>query len=103
MSHPTFDYLRLKKSWLIVGRWDNIIVTMDVLQPNKTDALAYLDQGALPPPRYARATLQFNSQQPVRMYDMNKAAPDLKTFVGELQIPKFPWNPSGNLQTNPGG
>jgi primary-amine oxidase len=36
---------------------------MDVLQPNKTEALAYLDHDGPPPPRYARATLQFNSQE----------------------------------------
>lgn len=45
----------------------------------------------------------FGTKQPTCAYDMNKAAPDLSTFVGEIQIPKFPWNPSGSLQTNPGG
>lgn len=34
---------------------------MDLLQPNKTDALAYLDEDGPAPVRYARATLQFNS------------------------------------------
>lgn len=37
-------------------------MTMDLLQPNKTDALAYLDDNGPPPARFARATLQFNSQ-----------------------------------------
>ena len=36
---------------------------MDVLQPNKTDALAYLEEDGPEPPRYARATLQFNSKE----------------------------------------
>ena len=45
----------------------------------------------------------FGTKQPTCAYDMNKAAPDLSSFVGEIQIPKFPWNPSGSLQTNPGG
>lgn len=46
----------------MVRSWDNVIVTMDVLQPNKSDALAYLEGRGPAPARYARATLQFNSQ-----------------------------------------
>jgi primary-amine oxidase len=42
--------------------WDNVIVSLDILNPNKTDALAYLEGHGLAPVRYARATLQFNSQ-----------------------------------------
>jgi primary-amine oxidase len=45
----------------------------------------------------------FGTQPPVCMYDMSMAAPNLDTFLGELMIPKFPWNPSGSLQTSPGG
>jgi primary-amine oxidase len=36
-------------------------VNLDVLQPNKTDALAYLDESGPEPTRFARATLQFGS------------------------------------------
>nr|CEG04517.1 unnamed protein product [Fusarium clavum] len=42
--------------------WDNVIVSLDLLQPNKTDALAYLEGNGPAPNRYARATLQFNSR-----------------------------------------
>ncbi|KAM0198542.1 hypothetical protein ACHAPI_004069 [Fusarium lateritium] len=42
--------------------WDNVIVSLDLLQPNKTDALTYLEGNGPAPTRYARATLQFNSQ-----------------------------------------
>ena len=45
------------------SRWDNVIVTMDILQPDKKDSLAYLDENGPTPDRYARATLQFNSQE----------------------------------------
>ncbi|KAK7427647.1 hypothetical protein QQZ08_005922 [Neonectria magnoliae] len=45
----------------------------------------------------------FGTKQPTCAYDMKNAAPDLSSFVGEIEIPKFPWNPSGSLQTNPGG
>lgn len=37
-------------------------MSMDLLQPNKTDALTYLEGNGPAPARYARATLQFNSQ-----------------------------------------
>lgn len=46
---------------------------------------------------------RFGVKQPTCALDMNTVAPDLSTFVGEIEIPKFPWNPSGSLQTNPGG
>ena len=45
----------------------------------------------------------FGTKLPTCAYDMNNAAPDLGSFIGEIVIPKFPWNPSGSLQTNPGG
>lgn len=45
----------------------------------------------------------FGTEQPICLYDMNQAAPDLSSFIGEIAISKFPWNPSGSLQTNPGG
>jgi len=47
---------------LIIYSWDNVIVSLDLLQPNKTDALTYLEGNGPAPTRYARATLQFNSQ-----------------------------------------
>lgn len=46
----------------ILYSWDNVIVSLDLLQPNKTDALIYLEGNGPAPTRYARATLQFNSQ-----------------------------------------
>ncbi|KAM0548794.1 hypothetical protein ACHAPJ_009791 [Fusarium lateritium] len=45
----------------------------------------------------------FGAKLPTCAFDMNKAAPDLSSFVGEIEIAKFPFNPSGSLQTNPGG
>ncbi|OCL04443.1 amine oxidase catalytic domain-containing protein [Glonium stellatum] len=41
--------------------WDNIILGLELLQPNKSDALSYLDSGAPAPGRYARATVQFGA------------------------------------------
>jgi primary-amine oxidase len=45
----------------------------------------------------------FGTKQPTCAFDMKNVTPKLDSFVGELQIPKFPFNPSGSLQTNPGG
>ncbi|KAL9111597.1 MAG: hypothetical protein Q9187_007909 [Circinaria calcarea] len=41
--------------------WDNVILTVELLQPNKSDALSYLDSGAQAPARYAKTTLQFGA------------------------------------------
>ena len=36
-------------------------MTIDLLQPNKSDAIKYLDQGGPAPSRYAQATIQFGA------------------------------------------
>ena len=36
-------------------------MTLDLLQPNKTDAINYLDKNASAPTRYAQATLSFGA------------------------------------------
>lgn len=38
-------------------------LSIDLLQPNKTDVLPFLAGGGTAPPRYARATLAFGSSQ----------------------------------------
>jgi primary-amine oxidase len=45
----------------------------------------------------------FGTKQPMCAYQMEWIAPNLDTFTGEVKIPKFPYNPSGSQQTNPGG
>ncbi len=40
-------------------RWDNVIMNVELLQPNKSDALPYLESGGAAPSRYAKATLLF--------------------------------------------
>jgi primary-amine oxidase len=47
--------------------------------------------------------ITFGTTQPTCAYDMVEVAPNLSSFIGEITIPKFPWDPSGSLQTNPGG
>lgn len=40
------------------GDWDNTIILVEQMMPNKTDALAYIDNNAAVPERYARVVLQ---------------------------------------------
>ncbi|KAJ9639223.1 hypothetical protein H2204_003834 [Knufia peltigerae] len=41
--------------------WDNVIVLVELLQPNKSDALPYLNGEGPKPDRYSKATIQFQA------------------------------------------
>lgn len=41
--------------------WDNVIVIAELLEPNKTDALPFLNGKGARPARYAKATIQFQA------------------------------------------
>jgi len=41
--------------------WDNTIVTLEALRPNKSDVIKYLDHDGPMPVRYARVVLEYNS------------------------------------------
>ncbi|KAH7393640.1 copper amine oxidase [Cadophora sp. MPI-SDFR-AT-0126] len=43
------------------GSWDNTLIGIDLLQPNKSDVLPFLAGKRAAPPRYARATLTFGT------------------------------------------
>ncbi|GAA5855142.1 hypothetical protein JCM9279_001967 [Rhodotorula babjevae] len=43
------------------GSWDNIITTLDLVPPNKTDTVAYLAGNASEPDRFAYASIMFNA------------------------------------------
>ncbi|BGP51602.1 hypothetical protein JCM10450v2_007552 [Rhodotorula kratochvilovae] len=43
------------------GSWDNLISTLDLLAPNKTDAVQYMSGNGSEPARYAYATIMFNT------------------------------------------
>ncbi|KAJ6629905.1 copper amine oxidase [Mycena sp. CBHHK59/15] len=45
------------------GAWDNAIEVVDLVQPNKTDALDYLDHGGAVPDRYAVARIAFGATE----------------------------------------
>lgn len=78
---------------------DNILLVTELLRPNKTDAIAFLDQGRHSPTRFARITVKRNSVKP----------PDVAEFmVGPLssddmriQPLAFPYNSGRSTTTNP--
>lgn len=43
------------------GEWDNTVALIEILPPNKTDVLAYLDGTAVEPVRYAHVVLEVSS------------------------------------------
>ncbi|KAJ6545811.1 copper amine oxidase, partial [Mycena vulgaris] len=45
------------------GTWDNSIEMVDLVQPNKTDALEYLDNGGPVPDRFATARVAFGATE----------------------------------------
>ncbi|WRT68621.1 uncharacterized protein IL334_005599 [Kwoniella shivajii] len=45
------------------GSWDNTIMVIDLLAPNKTDALDYLDKNGTMPERWAIASLLFGATE----------------------------------------
>ena len=45
--------------------WDNYIYNVDLVQPNKTVALGYLDGDGAVPDRYAKATVFFSTTNEV--------------------------------------
>ena len=51
-------------------------MTIDLLQPNKSDAINYLDNGGPAPPRYAHATIQVGAT--------------LRPYVQEYQVGPLP-------------
>ncbi|KAE8553836.1 hypothetical protein EYB25_002374 [Talaromyces marneffei] len=69
--------------------WDNVIVLVQVLQPNKTDALPYLNGEGSKPLRYATATLQFQAtlEPYLQEYIIGPLPISKKTTVQPLNYP----------------
>jgi primary-amine oxidase len=76
------DYLHKQPSLNLTaaedaGEWDNHILVVDTIVPNKTDALAYLDGSGAQPDRWALASIVFGQYE----------EPYVQTFaVGPLPI-----------------
>ncbi|KAF7315690.1 Amine oxidase [Mycena indigotica] len=88
--------------------WDNAIEVIDLVQPNKTDALAFLDHNEPAPPRYALARIAFGATQHPYLQDFivgplpitnasTYASLDWQTTSGSSKIRNF--NPDDDLVT----
>lgn len=76
---------------------DDFIFVTELLRPNKTDAVAFLDASAAPPHRYARVTIKRNSieQASIDEYVVGPLPISSSTTIRELA---FPYN-SGRSST----
>ncbi|KAJ7078447.1 copper amine oxidase [Mycena belliarum] len=90
------------------GAWDNAIEVVDLVQPNKTDALAYLDDGGLVPDRFAVARIAFGATDEPYLQDFivgplpisntsTYASLDWATTSGSAKIRNY--NADGDLLT----
>jgi primary-amine oxidase len=70
-------------------RWDNVIVLVEVLPPNKTAALPYLNGEGPAPPRYAKSTIQFQAttEPYIQEYQIGPLPISNETTVEELNWP----------------
>ncbi|KAK6371693.1 hypothetical protein LTS17_008516 [Exophiala oligosperma] len=77
--------------------WDNVIVQVETLQPNKSDALPYLNGEGPKPARYARATLQFQAtMEPyIREYMVGPLPVSNETTIQTLD---YPYNKGAGYQ-----
>ena len=65
--------------------WDNKLLQVDLLQPNKSDALSYLDSKGAAPKRYARAVILFGAT--------------LEPYTQEYQVGPLPVNNRSTIVT----
>ncbi|CZT12547.1 related to copper amine oxidase [Rhynchosporium graminicola] len=77
---------------------DNFVFVTELLRPNKTNAVAYLDQHGPIPQRYARATIKRNSLEQARIeeYIVGPLPVGPDTYIERLS---FTYN-SGRSETN---
>lgn len=80
--------------------WDNHIAVVEVLHPNKTDALRYLDSDASIPPRYARVVINQGATEQAGLleYSVGPLPPSQETTIDPLI---WPYNSGRNFVRNP--
>lgn len=80
--------------------WDNHIAIVEVLHPNKTDAVRYLDGDAPPPPRYARIIINEGATDHAGLleYSVGPLPPTQQTSIEPLF---WPYNSGRNRVGNP--
>ena len=80
--------------------WDNHIAIIEVLVPNKTDALRYLDSKAAVPPRYARVIVNHGATEQAGLmeYSVGPLPTSQETKIEPLI---WPYNSGRNHVKNP--
>jgi primary-amine oxidase len=80
--------------------WNNHIAFIEVLVPNKTDALHYLDSNEVVPPRYARLIVNHGATQQAAImeYSIGPLPTSQKTKIEPLI---WPYNSGRNYVKNP--
>ena len=82
------------------SNWDNILLTTELLRPNKSDSLAFLELGAAPPDRYARISVKRNSLQVPRIEDYMVGPLKTNATLG-VQSLSYLYNSGRSWTTNP--
>jgi len=104
--HQILDYLYNVPNNLNLTRaansstWDNHIAVIEVLHPNKTDALKYLDSDDAIPPRYAKVIVNQGSTEQAGLvqYSVGPLPPSQETKIEPLI---WPFNSGRNFVKNP--
>jgi primary-amine oxidase len=80
--------------------WDNHIAVVEVLHPNKTDALRYFDSDDAVPPRYARLIINQGATEQAGLleYSIGPLPPSQETKIEPLI---WPYNSGRNFVKNP--
>ena len=78
--------------------WRRLLV--ELLHPNKSDALAYLDGSAPPPERYAHAVLDFRSTEEPYIQDYVVGPLPIVKGVSTIQPLNYPYNKGVGKQRN---
>lgn len=80
--------------------WDNTLALVELLQPNKTDALAYLDGTSPPPARYAHAVLDIRSVDEAYMQDFVVGPLPVVMGVTTIEPLNYPYNKGKGIARN---
>ena len=79
--------------------WDNHILLVELLQPNKTDALKYFDGNASAPTRYARALIVFGATEEPYLREYQVGPLPINNGTTSVVPLDYPFNkPEGGYQ-----
>ncbi|PLB48938.1 putative membrane copper amine oxidase [Aspergillus steynii IBT 23096] len=76
------------------GSWDNAIALVELLRPNKSDAVPYLDADDVVPPRFARVTLDTRATADAHFAEIQVGPLPIKQNVTRWMPLGFDWTRS---------